>query len=162
MIRLVPMDDAGFRSFLDRAIPRRAERYAQRGIWQPDKALEASRELYAELFVRGRLTPHQHFVDVIDDASGTRAGEVWYEVRESGGKVDFCIQWLHIEPEFRRRGFATEALRLLEEEARRRGAEWTRLMVWTDNPGAIHLYSKLGYATQTMGMAKSLRQPPQF
>jgi len=154
------MDDAGFRAFVERAIPRRAERWVRRGIWDPARAIEASREGYAQAFPQGRLTPHQHLLDVIEQASGARIGEVWCETRETGGKVDFNIQWLYIEPEFRRRGFGAEVLRLLEEDARRRGAERTRLIVWMDNPDAIRLYSKLGYVTQTMGMAKSLTPGP--
>ncbi len=161
MLRLVPMDEAAFRAFLDRAIPRRAERYVRRGLWKEDRALETSREEYARHFPLGPATPHQNLVDVVEEPSGARVGEVWYEAREAGGKVDFCIEWLFIEPEYRRRGYATEVLRLLEDEARRRGAEWTRLMVWMDNPGARQLYVRLGYETQVMGMAKPLpRGPP--
>lgn len=155
MIRLEPMDDAGFRAFLDRAIPRRAEKWVQRGIWSPDRALEASRQEYAELFPRGRETPHHHFRDVVETASGAVVGEAWYTARESGGKVEFWIQWISIWPEHRRRGYGRELLGLLEEEARRLGAPRSILTVWMDNPGALALYAKLGYTPSNMTLTKS-------
>jgi ribosomal protein S18 acetylase RimI-like enzyme len=154
MVRLVPMDDDGFRLFLERAIPRRAERWTNRGIWTRERAIEASRQAYAETFPQGRATPHQFFLHVVDGRSGRTVGEVWFESREGGGKVDFHIQWLGIEPEFRGQGFGTETLRLLEQEARHRGADATRLEVWLDNPDALRLYSRLGYETQVICMAK--------
>jgi len=47
-----------------------------------------------------------------------------------------------------------EALRLLENEALGLGADRTGLSVWTDNPEAIALYTKLGYAMVHMRMTK--------
>ncbi len=153
------MDDAGFAAFLERAVPRRAERWARRGIWRADRALEASRQEYAELFANGRRTPNQYFVDVIDSASGTVVGEAWYQSREIGGKVEFYIQWIQIWPEHRRRGYGEELLRRLEEEARRRGAERSVLTVWTDNPEAQALYTKTGYRPSNVTMTKELGPP---
>ncbi|MGI0054561.1 MAG: GNAT family N-acetyltransferase [Thermoplasmata archaeon] len=156
VIRLQPVDDVAFEAFLQRAISRRAERWVRRGIWTPEAGLAASREAYAEIFPQGRLTAHQQVCDVVESDTGARVGDVWYSTRESGGKVDFEINWLGIEPGYRRRGYATRVLGLLEAEARSLGAERTRLTVWMDNPDARRLYHKLGYTTQTVGLVKSV------
>ena len=156
MLRLDSMDDEAFRAFLERAVPRRAERSVRRGIWLADRALETSRREYAALFAQGRQTPNHHFFDVVETASGATVGEAWYEAVESGGKVQFWIQWIAIWPEFQRRGYGRELLRLLEAEARSLGAERTILIVWTDNPGALALYTKVGYAPTNQCMTKAI------
>lgn len=150
------MDDSGFDAFLARAVPRRAERYVRRGVWTPEDAAEASRKEYAERFPNGRATPHQFLFDVVETEGGTVVGEAWYTARPRGGKVEFWIQWISIWPEHRRRGYGLELLRLLEEEARRHGAEKSWLDVWTDNPGALALYTRFGYAPAVLVLAKAV------
>jgi GNAT superfamily N-acetyltransferase len=157
------MDDAGFRAFRDRAIARRAERWTARGIWRADRALEASRKDYAETFSQGRETPNQNFLDVVEASTGAVVGEAWYRARESGGKIEFWIMWISIWPEHRRKGYGAELLGLLEEEARRLGAERTLLDVWADNPGAFALYTKVGYVLSSRTLVKDVRttgEPP--
>jgi ribosomal protein S18 acetylase RimI-like enzyme len=158
VIRLEPMDETDFREFVQRTIPRYAARKVERGLWKEEGALETSRADYARLLPQGRETPDHHFCNLRDAASGTRVGEVWYTAPVRGGKVQFWIEWIWVEPEHRRRGYATQALDRLEEEARRLGAERTGLNVWMDNPGAVALYSKLGYTTANMAMTKSLNR----
>ncbi len=86
-------------------------------------------------------------------------GETWYTAKEEGGKVQFWVQWLGIDPPYRRRGYATEALGWLEREARKLGSDRLLLTVWMDNPGAIALYSALGYTANNMNMVKRLSAP---
>ena len=156
MIRLQPMSEAEFGTFLERAIPRRAERYARRGVWAGDQAVAASGALYARLLPNGLHTPDHHFCHLVHPTEGNRVGEVWYTAGREGGLVQFWIEWIWVEPEHRRRGFATEALRLLEQEAVRLGATRLGLDVWLDNPGAIELYRKMGYSATSMSMVKPL------
>ena len=78
---------------------------------------------------------------------------------EQGGKVRFWVEWLTIDPEHRRKGFASEALEALAKEARERGAERMGLFVFTDNPGAMALYEKLGFVARAISMARELRPP---
>lgn len=159
MLRLEPMSEAEFGKFLERGIPRRAARYASRGVWSEQDALAASRELYARLLPRGLATPHHHFCHLVDEPEGTRVGEVWYTDPREGGRVQFWVEWIWVEPEHRRQGIAKEALRLLEAEARRLGAHRLGLEVWLDNPGAIELYRKAGYEPVRWSMVKRLSDP---
>lgn len=156
MIRLRPFNEADFQDFLRRAIPRYAARKVERGLWAEEQALESSTSDYARFLAQGKETPRHHFCCLVEEPGETRVGEAWYTAEEQGGKTQFWIEWIWVEPQYRRRGYATQALRRLEEEARRLGADRVGLTVWMDNPGAIELYSKLGYATANMGLTKSL------
>jgi ribosomal protein S18 acetylase RimI-like enzyme len=156
MLRLEPMDDDSFRTFLDRHITRRAERWVRRGVWRADRAVETCRKEYEELLPQGRTTPGHHFVHAVAAETGAVVGEAWYRARESGGKIDFYIHWIGIEPEFQRRGYGTRLLQLLEDEARKLGAPRTTLSVWTDNPVAHAMYRKLGYVVLNVTMGKEV------
>lgn len=160
VIRLEPMDETEFRAFVGKAIPRRAAKWVERGIWTEAKALETSERLYTQRLPEGRLTPGNQFVNVVDPDRGGHLGEAWYAVEEQGGKLQFWVEWIQIEPEHRRKGYATEALRALEETARELGADRIGLTVWSDNPNAIRLYSKLGYAPASTNMTKRLAPTP--
>lgn len=159
MIRLEPMDEADFRAFVARAIPRRASKWVERGIWSQERSLEASQQAYSRLLPNGKDTPGNHFLKVIDASDGAAIGEVWYTNEEEGGRLQFWVEWIQIDPDRRRKGHATEVLQRLEEMASGLGATRIGLDVWTDNPGAMALYSKLGYRTARASMMKPLPNP---
>ena len=156
MIRLEPMSESDFRESLRRSIPLHAADYVRRGLWTEEASLAAMEKEFAQLLPDGRHTRDRHFAKVIDSESGHPVGETWYLVQERGGKVRFWVDWIFIEPGYRRQGYATAAFRRLEDEARRQGADRIGLTVWSDNPGAVALYAKLGYTPATMWMMKLL------
>ena len=145
MVRLEPMNEADFHEFIKRAIPRYATRKVQRGLWVEEVAVETSKTDLARFLPQGKDTPDHHFCNLRDDETGVLVGESWYTASTKGGKVQFWIEWIWVEPPHRRKGYATQALQRLEEEARSLGADRLGLNVWIDNPGAIALYSGLGY-----------------
>ena len=156
MIRLESMDETEFQGFVDRAIRRRAAKWAERGLWTEADGLEACQRLYQRRLPKGRETPGNHFAKVMDSDTNAPVGEIWYEAEREGGKLQFTVEWIQIEPEFRRRGYASAALHSLEEMAARHGADRIHLTVWTDNPGAMELYSKLGYRPLNVDLSKRL------
>lgn len=155
-VRLEPMSEEDFQESIRRSIPRHAADYVRRGLWAGDASLERSEKEFAQLFPNGRETPDRHFANVFDAENNVRVGETWYLAQEQGGKLRFWVDWIWIDPQHRREGYASATLRLLEVEAERLGADRVGLSVWFDNPGAIALYSKLGYAPASMWMMKSL------
>lgn len=159
-IRLQPMSEADFEESVGWAIPRRAAELVRRNLATEPTSLATSRAEFSELLPEGWRTPGHHFCVVIEEVSGGRVGETWYDLRENGGKVHFWIDWIWIVPEYRRRGFATSVLRRLEEEARKSGADRVGLSVWADNTGAVALYSKLGFLPTMQRMVKALERPP--
>ena len=160
VIRLEAMDETDFRAFVEKAVPRRAAKWVERGIWTEAKALETSARLYSERLPEGRKTPGNHFANIVDPTAGGHLGEVWYTLEEQGGKLRFWVEWIQVEPQHRRKGYATEVLRTLEEKARTLGADRIGLTVWSDNPYALRLYSKLGYVAANVNMTKRLVPHP--
>ncbi|MCI4351390.1 MAG: GNAT family N-acetyltransferase [Thermoplasmata archaeon] len=160
VIRLVPMSEREFESSLERAVPRHAAECVRRGLWTESAAVEASRLEFAQLLPQGIRTPHRHFCTAIDAASGAPVGETWYFVQEKGGKTQFWIDWIWIDPRHRRQGHASRVLEHLAEIARVRGADRIGLSVVSDNPGAIALYAKLGYEPFRTQLVKLLTPTP--
>jgi len=156
MVRLEPMSPGEFQDFLQRAIARHAADNVRRGVWEESAALEASRGELNQYLPQGRETPGHHFAKVVDESNGQRVGETFYSVREQGGKIQFLIDWIWTEPEFRGRGFATAVIQHLSQEAAQRGADRVDLWVFSDNPGALSVYSKTGFVTTTMRMTRPL------
>lgn len=159
-IRFEPMTAAEFEASVRAGIARRAEEQAEHGIWSHADAAEASRAEFAQLLPQGRDTPHYRFCTVIDTALGERVGECWYSVEAKGGKVQFWLHWVWIDPQHRRRGLARSVLLMLEKEALARGADRLGLYVAADNVGAFALYSQLGYRVTNMRMAKRVAANP--
>jgi ribosomal protein S18 acetylase RimI-like enzyme len=155
-IRFEPMEEEDYQRSLERGIPFYANQLVERGLCQKDRALEVSQSDFEQLLPQGLRTPHRHLCNVVDDMTGDHVGEAWYTARDRGGTVEFWIDWIWIEPTYRRRGFATAALRHLEDEARKVGADRTGLSVWLDNPSAVALYAKLGYVISNVRMTKFL------
>ena len=159
MVQLDAMSEEDFQASKARAIPRHAANQVRRGVWVAEEAEAASREYFAELLPQGRETPHYHFCNIVDEKTASRVGETWYSVRTKGGKTQFWIDWIWIEPTFRRRGFATQVFRLFEQMAIEAGADRVGLHVLADNDCALALYAKLGFRTTNMSMAKMLHPP---
>jgi GNAT superfamily N-acetyltransferase len=154
MVRLVPMNEAEFRESFERTVARRAADSVHRGVWTKERATEAARVELETFLPRGRESPGHHFAKVIDESNGKQVGEVWYFVREEGGKIRFWVDWIWTDPQERRRGYATAVFQRLSHEAAKLGAERMGLYVFLDNPHAISLYTKLGFSAQVMAMTK--------
>jgi len=159
-VRLEPMNEAEFQESIRRSIQRHASDYVRRGLFSEEAALPTWERELAQMFPDGRVTPEHFFAIVVDGRTGERVGETWYLAQEKGGKIRFWVDWIGIDPKHRRKGYATATLFLLEQEARKRGADRIGLGVWFDNPGAFALYAKLGYVTTNMWMMKSLGAVP--
>jgi RimJ/RimL family protein N-acetyltransferase len=82
---------------------------------------------------------------------------VWISPRDSGAGRSLWIYDIVVHERFRRRGYATRILHLLEDKARQLGAERVELHVFGHNHGARALYEKLGYTPTSIVMAKPVR-----
>jgi ribosomal protein S18 acetylase RimI-like enzyme len=61
-----------------------------------------------------------------------------------------------VHERFRRRGYASRILELVEDKARELGAGKVELHVFGHNLGARALYEKLGYTATSIVMAKPM------
>lgn len=63
---------------------------------------------------------------------------------------------VYVEPAHRRRGLATALLAQAESWAQSQGDRSLSLQVYADNPGAIALYERSGFAVESLGLRKRL------
>ena len=154
MVYLRPMCEEDFQAFLDRNIPDYAPDTVRAGNWTPEQAEQKSREEQARLLPGGLDSAHQHLYTI--ELDGKPAGALWLtsDPRLAGGAGFICD--LYVAEEYRRRGIATRAMRLLEGEVPRLGLNGLSLHVFGENLAARALYEKLGYKVTNLNMAKSL------
>lgn len=156
MIHLVPMSESDFQTYRERVIAEYAEESVRGGHWSAEEAYERARRQTEELLPEGIATPNQYFYTLIDATTQTPVGILWFALRSQAGQQIAFIYDIAIDPPFRRQGYATQALRALEDEARTHGVGQIRLHVFGHNHGARALYEKLGYDAINILMAKSL------
>ena len=84
------------------------------------------------------------------------AGLWWgWVVDQADGQHIPHVFWMHVLPDYRRRGIGRSLLKRLEAETKIAGASGISLQVYGHNAGAIALYESLGYAPQAVLMRKS-------
>lgn len=156
MIELVPMLPEDLSSFLGRVVPDYAESHVRSGQWSSEEAPQRAQAEFDHLLPQGVDSPDQFLRVVRDPGLGQPVGEVWCSLRKQDGPLTFFVYWIGIDPSFRRKGYATEAFREVEAEARRQGAVRVALHVFGDNVGARAFYEKLGYVVTNLIMAKTV------
>jgi RimJ/RimL family protein N-acetyltransferase len=155
MIRLVPMDEADFQAYLAAAIPSYAEEHIAAGRWSREEALNKAEAEYHQLLPEGLATPDQYLYS-IEDMAGAKVGMLWFAVeRRPAGARAFVYDVEVFEP-FRRRGYAEQAFKAMEERVRELGLNTISLHVFGHNHAARALYEKLGYIATNLNMSKTL------
>jgi ribosomal protein S18 acetylase RimI-like enzyme len=143
-------DDYG--PFMENLIREYAADHIRSGQWSEQEGLTEAQKDVGRLLPAGRDSPGHFFFTIVSDAPGEKVGALWFALEPRGA---FIYDLLVFE-RFRRRGFAEQAMRLLEQVAREKGARKLLLHVFGDNHGARQLYTKLGYAETNVLMAKPL------
>ena len=159
MIELVPMTEAEYDAFYEFMILDYAEGLVRAGNARPDLAVQLSRQQCAPILSDRLASPNQFFFTVREkDADGTHVGYLWWGVREQGGTRVANLYFVGVFEGYRRRGYATQALRLLEEQVRHAGLDEIRLYVFGHNTRALHLYQRMGYAPVSLTMARKVEE----
>ncbi len=152
------MTQERFQAMTERVISHYAEEPVRIGTWEGSEAVSLARVTTEEYLPKGLATPGQYFRVIEDEVSGKPVGDLWYTLRSRGRRQQLFVEWIVIEEKHRRHGYATEALRQLEGEARRLGAYWVALGTAGDNSAALSLYGKLGFQPKNIFLAKNI--PP--
>jgi ribosomal protein S18 acetylase RimI-like enzyme len=157
MIQLVPMVEAEYDAFYECAILDYAEGLVRAGNANPDLAVQASRQQCAPVLSDRLASPDQFFFALREaDADARHVGYLWWGVCELGGRRVANLYFVFVFEPYRRRGYATQVLRLLEEQVRQQGLVEIRLYVFGHNTRASSLYRKMGFAPVSSTMGKSL------
>lgn len=146
------MGSADFDPYLDRLIRSYAEEHIRSGRWTAEEGLAESRKEVQKLLPAGPKTPNHFLYTIIGGSPEEKVGVTWLASEPRGGFVYDLL----IFDSFRRRGYAEEAMRVLERVAKEKGIRKLSLHVFGDNLGARKLYIKLGYAETNVVMSKML------
>lgn len=118
MVRLVPMDETDFQTYLEDAISCYAQGQIKAGHWRPSEALQMVERTYRILLPNGLASRNQHIFSVVDEELASKVGVIWFMVNDQGVLPSVLIRDLVIFNEFRRKGYGTKTLMALEEKAR--------------------------------------------
>ena len=118
------------------------------------EALRVVREQHKALLTHGLKTPNHYFFTIEDEERNEGVGYLWFK-HHPGSREVFLYHILIREPE-RRKGYAREALQLLDRKAKELGGSIIWLNVMAHNPAARELYLSQGYKVAAMHMNKRL------
>jgi ribosomal protein S18 acetylase RimI-like enzyme len=130
----------------------------QAGRWPAHGALDRARAGFAQLLPRGLQTPGHRVLEIFDATQPEPLGFVWFALLDEGGERSAYIYNIRVEPAFRGRGHAKEALDRVAAIAAEEGAHALALHVFSFNTSALALYRSLGYGITGMNMLKPLRR----
>ncbi len=144
-----------FEAWLPGTIAGYAAEHVHTGRWSEDEALGLSREEHDRLLPQSLATPDHRLWNIVPAGGGEPVGILWIQVMQKPTPSAFVYN-IEVFPQFRRRGYAEQAMLKLVEEARRLGLEGIRLHVFGHNSAARPLYEKLGYVPTNINMLKRL------
>lgn len=153
------MTAAQFDKWKPTSIADYAKEHTIGGRWTAAEALRKSRQEFATLLPKGMATPDHRFFSIVRLPDRKAVGMLWIQIQSKPQPSAFIFN-IEIFKPFRRRGYATQAMKLLEQEARRLGLENIRLHVFAHNTAARPLYEKLGYIATNIAMRKRLSRAP--
>ena len=155
-ISLVELDDAPYRAYRDHLVRDYAAHKVRAGAWYESEAqIRAAKEVDG-LLPEGPATQGHFLYSVREDAADAEVGTVWFALRDSGVGRYVWIYDIIINENFRRRGYASRTLELVEARAKELGAKSVELHVFGHNQGAQALYEKVGYSVTSITMAKQV------
>ena len=153
-VTLVEMDEASFREY-QRHLARDYAADKVRAVARPtDEAEDRAAKELEGLLPDGTLTRDNFLYSVKDESIPAEVGILWISSRDVGADRALWIYDIIVHDRFRRRGYASRILHLVEDKARELGASKVELHVFGHNQGARALYEKLGYDPTSIVMAK--------
>ena len=156
MVRLISMTEAEFDAFMVVSMRDQALGQVLAGNWNAEEADELIEKLRDQLLPDDLVTPNHFFFTIEDQDSGAKVGGLWYTVVEQDGKRQFFVLDIQVYDEYRRRGYGTQAFRIMEEKAREMGITTISLHIFKHNRAAGAMYEKLGYVGTGEMMSKEL------
>jgi ribosomal protein S18 acetylase RimI-like enzyme len=155
IVELAPMSTAQFEKWKPTSIADYAMEHTISGKWTAADAPRLAREEFERLLPQGMATPSHRFfsIELVPDRQSV--GMLWIQIESAPRPVSYVFN-IEIDKPFRRRGYARQAMKLLEEEARRLGLESIGLHVFGHNAAARALYEELGYVATNIYMKRRL------
>ena len=133
-----PLLPEEYDAFLAYELAAYANSLCRDGQMTKEKAQAEARAEMDELLPKGLQTP-QHFLCALQNDAGETIGLIWYDLL---GASKCFIDDIVIAPAFRRQGYATAALKMLENTV---GKPHITLHIFDSNHSGRLLFEKSGY-----------------
>jgi ribosomal protein S18 acetylase RimI-like enzyme len=151
------MQAASFATYREMAAKGYAEDNVASGRWPEAGSLQRSYEDFDESLPLGLGTPDNYLYEIMDEATRTIVGVIWFAVVVKNGIKSAFVYDVEVTAEHRRQGYARAAFAALEPLVTNLGLSSIGLHVFGHNPGAQALYDSLGYGVTGVNMLKRLR-----
>ncbi len=156
MVILNSMTEQDYEGFLSQSIIDYAEDKVKAGTWAPSEAQELSRKSFEQLLPEGLNTPNSYLYAVVDPAVDVKVGYLWIHISDEPLGRSAFIYDIMIYENFQGKGYGTQTMSALEEEAKRLQVDKILLHVFGHNKIALGLYQKMGYEVTDISMSKRL------
>ena len=155
-VRLVELGDAPYLDYSKALVRDYAADKVRAGAWSQAEAEGRAARDVDGLLPEGPATRGHFLYSVRDNSKDADVGIVWFALRNPGVGRSVWIYDIIIKENFRRKGYASRTLELVEDRARELGAKSVELHVFGHNHGARALYEKMDYNETSITMAKKI------
>lgn len=150
------MAKSDFDHYISIAVNAYAIEKVKAGTWTKDEAYKQSEETFKKLLPNDIKTERQYLYTIIDNEKNIKVGYLWLEFSENLiGKTAFIFDFLILE-EFRGKGYGTQSMIALDDEAKKHKISKVSLHVFAHNEIAIGLYEKVGFKNTDIHMSKNI------
>lgn len=157
MIKLEKMSKEDFNSYIKNAIVEYANEKVKAGTWAEKEAHKLSEETFSKLLPKGVDSERQYLFSIIDIDEQIKVGYMWFQYSESLIRKEAFIYDFYIFEQFRGKGYGTQAMNAIEDEAKKLDIDKISLHVFSHNKRAISLYKKVGYLDTDIMMSKYIK-----
>ncbi|MBI4196962.1 MAG: GNAT family N-acetyltransferase [Deltaproteobacteria bacterium] len=145
-----------FREFVHDSIQRSSVHLKEDRGQLDQEALKEAEGHIRRILPRGQETPSHFLFSLLENATQKKVGSIWYGVIQEGAEWQGYLYEIFIEEPFRNKGYASDALRMMEEELKKIGIKKIGLHLFSDNIKALQLYRQLGYREKVLTLFKEL------
>ncbi len=145
MVHLVPMTETEFRAYREFAIQYHTQQRVLAGNWAAADACQQAERQFDQILPEGLATPNQFFYSIEDASLPAIVGWIWFALQVAPPRPSVWLSGFVIHEPFRRQGYGTQALQVLEVKVKDMGIDNIGLHVVGHNHAARALYEKLGY-----------------
>jgi RimJ/RimL family protein N-acetyltransferase len=151
---LVELEETPFREYRRHLVRDYAADKVRAGVWSAKEGEDKAAKELEGLLPDGTLTRGHFLYAVRDESVPAEVGVLWISPRDDGPGRTLWIYDIVVHDGFRRRGYASRILHLVEDKARELGAGKVELHVFGHNHGARALYENAGFKPTSIIMTK--------
>lgn len=156
MVRLVPMSQIEFESYVESLVQEYAQEHVEAGNWSAEEALQMAEESTRRLLPDGLATQNHYLLTLEDETLGEKVGVLWFAVEDREGGPRAFVYDVQVDAAYRRQGYGTQAFEALEAKVRELGLTRIMLHVFGHNHAARAMYAKLGFEEVDLILSKTL------